>query len=1139
MSGTHEFSGGGFASIKAVNNISWIGDNSESTKIVCDNHSGFAFMNIMGLSIQNLTFVSCGARINQKLSILATNVYTSAAQAYKLNPYVNAALFLTNVHFLTISGISVQHSIGYGLLAINALGNSTLTHSEFIYNNFYTLGSAICREYLFPADTMNVNRQGNNSETICKCQGGNALFIFAELVQCHEEPEKHTLVVNKSSFKHGVDITGSFQLLPENVAGGSGFGVKIAPASYAIEIILDEVECTSNNAHAGPNMYFGVSDFVSEFAVHIRKSKCTLGNTLLDPALKNAMAPLNAGLFYDYGLKLPHNFKLDCHVHYPEKTYIGKVKFTNSLFTWNNGTNTGGVMLSFTPRYNYGVVQLISFSNCTFRNNIHYALLISELHSITMIRNLFSVVLENSQFTENQSSKNCSDLQLPDATILTPGFGATFPSTVALDYVQNATFVNVTFTHNTGTAIRAKKSTIYFQGHVEIVGNVGYLGAGLSLWENSYMVLKPNTHIWIANNKAALRGGAIYVENYNNANYGSPCFFQVDNPELLTNPQARVIISNNSATESGSALYGGQVDTCGTLYKGSQPEFLAPQTLFKVVFSIRPKEISDKSEISSDPVQVCLCRKGVRVKCVDDGQRYFIQPVRSKIHAYPGAVFKVEVVTVGQRYGAVPGVIRSELQHKGGHLGPFQSIQAVGKNCQNVSYQIFSSNPVENILLRTEKAAIGIPQVNIDLQVKLLPCPPAFHLSNQSGTCGCAHRLQEQNLICNIDNKTIERSGTVWISVAQPANTSEDYIMHEHCPFDFCNPMKITLTLDQPDRQCAFNRSSILCGKCNSGYSLALGTSRCLKCSHHFIALTLVFALAGLLLVVLLIGCNLTVSTGTVNGLVFYANVIRVNTPILLPQGNTNSVLWNILTVFIAWLNLDIGIETCYYDGMDTYTRTWLQFIFPIYIWAIVGFIIYASRHSNTVVKLVGRNVISVLTTLFLLSYTKLQRTIITSFSFTYLTYPGNHSSPRWLYDPNITFLQGKHIPLFIAAVVFGLFFIIPFTFLLLFAPCIQAYSGHWTLRWTKNFIPLLDSYQGPYKNNTRYWTGLMLVVRTILFTVYAINSLGDPKINLLVTASVVILILALNLQVGTVYKRVILNFLETSFVLNLGILTL
>ena len=63
----------------------------------------------------------------------------------------------------------------------------------------------------------------------------------------------------------------------------------------------------------------------------------------------------------------------------------------------------------------------------------------------------------------------------------------------------------------------------------------------------------------------------------------------------------------------------------------------------------------------------------------------------------------------------------------------------------------------------------------------------------------------------------------------------------------------------------------------------------------------------------------------------------------------------------------------------------WLQFTFPFYIWMIVGIIIYLSRCSTTVVKLVGSSAVSVLATLFLLSYTKLQRTVITAFSFTYL----------------------------------------------------------------------------------------------------------------------------------------------------------
>ena len=65
---------------------------------------------------------------------------------------------------------------------------------------------------------------------------------------------------------------------------------------------------------------------------------------------------------------------------------------------------------------------------------------------------------------------------------------------------------------------------------------------------------------------------------------------------------------------------------------------------------------------------------------------------------------------------------------------------------------------------------------------------------------------------------------------------------------------------------------------------------------------------------------------GTVNGLIFYANIVAGNKAVFLPSGDSN-----FLTVFVAWLNLDLGIETCFYDGMDAYARTWLQFVFPLY----------------------------------------------------------------------------------------------------------------------------------------------------------------------------------------------------------------
>ena len=132
--------------------------------------------------------------------------------------------------------------------------------------------------------------------------------------------------------------------------------------------------------------------------------------------------------------------------------------------------------------------------------------------------------------------------------------------------------------------------------------------------------------------------------------------------------------------------------------------------------------------------------------------------------------------------------------------------------------------------------------------------------------------------------------------------------------------------------------------------------------------------------------CNLTVSTGTLNGIIFYANIVRANHAVFFPLGKSG--FSSLLSVFIAWLNLDLGVEVCLFRGMDAYIRTWLQFLFPIYIWVLVGFMICSSRYSTTIARLSGSNTVSVLATLdlFLLSYAKLLQTIIAAVSFTTLT---------------------------------------------------------------------------------------------------------------------------------------------------------
>jgi len=115
------------------------------------------------------------------------------------------------------------------------------------------------------------------------------------------------------------------------------------------------------------------------------------------------------------------------------------------------------------------------------------------------------------------------------------------------------------------------------------------------------------------------------------------------------------------------------------------------------------------------------------------------------------------------------------------------------------------------------------------------------------------------------------------------------------------------------------NRLGLLCGQCKPGLSLALGNSKCIQCSNLYILLIIPFALVGIALVILLLIFKLTVAAGTINGLLFYANIVTANHAIFFPPNQTN-----ILTVFIAWLNLDLGIETCFFEGLDAYAKTWL-----------------------------------------------------------------------------------------------------------------------------------------------------------------------------------------------------------------------
>ena len=167
-----------------------------------------------------------------------------------------------------------------------------------------------------------------------------------------------------------------------------------------------------------------------------------------------------------------------------------------------------------------------------------------------------------------------------------------------------------------------------------------------------------------------------------------------------------------------------------------------------------------------------------------------------------------------------------------------------------------------------------------------------------------------------------------------------------------------------------------------------------------------------------------------------------------------------------------------------------------------------------------------VLATLLLLSYTKLQRTVVTILSFTTLEYPDGTVRHVWLYDANVEFFKGKHLYLGIAGILVLVFLIVPYTLCLALFQQLQACSGHRLFQWVNKLKPVFDSYAGPYKDKYRFWTGMLLVARTLLLILFTTNTEASIEFSSLIILVVSGFLLLANSNGA--YKKLACNFLES-----------
>ena len=374
---------------------------------------------------------------------------------------------------------------------------------------------------------------------------------------------------------------------------------------------------------------------------------------------------------------------------------------------------------------------------------------------------------------------------------------------------------------------------------------------------------------------------------------------------------------HNTAERGGSAMYS---ITMSQMVCESRSD-VDYGYLFDVI-TIIPDSFS---AVSSDPLRVCICPDQSTPDCLA------ILPDQNIPHlhytVYPGQNFTIPAAVVGFNFALNSGSVYAQTLSSDASLGSeAQYVQGVNQTgCTQLQYSVLSGKKQETLVLTGDGRQVGdidssikediiiqnnysffllnvynfsnpikyyvnhtfmtnltdgvfrlagyvldhLQNTPVYVSVQLLDCPPGFTLTGQH-RCDCNEIILTNLLTCNITDQTVSRHGNIWVNATYSGNTSNGVIVHKHCPFEYCKPEQLDVNLTHPETQCAFDRYGTLCGACKPNFSLALGGSQCVpNCSNKYLLLVIVFILAALALVFFIKILNLTVSQGTLNGLIF------------------------------------------------------------------------------------------------------------------------------------------------------------------------------------------------------------------------------------------------------------------------------
>ena len=657
---------------------------------------------------------------------------------------------------------------------------------------------------------------------------------------------------------------------------------------------------------------------------------------------------------------------------------------------------------------------------------------------------------------------------------------------------------------------------------VEFSNNEAVLGGAIYGHNETKMTVAENSITTFSMNNAKI-GGAIFATT-SNINFTGNCSINcyankawqdggaiyLDSPFIITfGDHTKLTFTHNTATDYGGAIYSKIADS-KMIFHTTNLKFLDnnARTAGKSVFINVPtscnssclqnsilginKEILQHSQLSkhitTSPSELQLYQPAI---CIDENMNkteecnsYYVSDIMlGQNILFDACMYDYYDQPSDPAQFVVNGTDQDYYITGSNYMliscnNTFQGVALIG----NDTSPVLPFNYSANITLHVDRIS-EMKVISVNFTVELVSCHPGFWYSDKSHKCEC-YNISDI-VYCTDKSSTIKRGYWFGRVIDKPTVTL--------CPINYCNFTCCEATNGYyhlspvRDNQCRLHRAGTACGSCEETYTLSFDSTECLpveKCTigQLFLIITLTFLYWVVIIVAIFIIMHFKVDIGYLYGITYYYSIIDI----LLSQ------TWYLSNDFNTAISIASSItkitprflgQFCFVTGMSGIDQQFIHYMHPMAVSVFLVIITLLARRSGRLSYYISKGIIRIICCLLLLSYTSVASTSLL------LMRPLIFHDVNKVYtylSPDIEYLHGRHLAYAIIAMLFTIIIVIGLPLLLVLEPFLNSKLSFIKIK------PLLDQFQGCYKDKYRCFAGYYMICRLVIITIVLVDSSND-----------------------------------------------